>query len=79
MCAPNVRERLVPKLRRRAHRAAESDRRERWPRDAETAGWDERDAPEVVSPVRVRVQRREREREREDEQTKGAHGARHCE
>jgi len=49
------------------------------PWDAETAGWDERDAPEVVSPVRVRVQRREREREREDEQTKGAHGARHCE
>ena len=44
------------------------------PWDAETAGWDERDAPEVVSPVRVRVQRREREREREDEQTKGAHG-----
>ena len=49
------------------------------PWDAETAGWDERDAPEIVSPVCVRVQRRERERKDEDEQTKGAHGARHRE
>jgi hypothetical protein len=70
------RERLVPKRIEENVRGAERPTGEAAMGRGNAAGDGERDAPEVVSAVRVRVYRREREREREDEQTKRTHGAR---
>ena len=68
--------RLVPKRIEENVSGAERPTGEAAMGRGNAAGDGERDAPEVVSAVRVRVYRREREREREDEQTKRTHGAR---
>ena len=59
--------RLVPKRIEENVSGAERPTGEAAMGRGNAAGDGERDAPEVVSAVRVRVYRREREREREDE------------